>query len=73
MFDERHESKHPRNSTEYGRINSDSHTEHTKIKLPKDKEGVLETAREKWPIAQKGFPIRLIADFLSETVETTRQ
>ena len=47
---------------------------HIKIKLPnvKDKERILEAAREKDTVAYKGVPIRLSADFSKETLQGRR-
>ena len=45
---------------------------HIIIKIPKvkDKERILEAARERQRVAYKGIPIRLSADFLKETLQT---
>ena len=47
---------------------------HIIIKLPKskDKERILKAAREKETVTNKGFPIRLSADFSKETWQTRR-
>ena len=44
------------------------------IKLPKikDKERILEAAREKETVTYKGVPIRLSADFSKETLQSRR-
>ena len=47
---------------------------HIIIKLPKvkDKEGILNAAREKETVTCKGVPIRLSADFSKETLQSRR-
>ena len=47
---------------------------HIIIKLPeiKDKERILKAAGEKEIVTYKGVPIRLSADLLEETLQTTR-
>ena len=47
---------------------------HIIITLPKikDKERILETAREKETVTYKGVPIRLSADFSKETLQARR-
>ena len=47
---------------------------HTIITLPKikDKERILEAAREKDTVTYKGVPIRLSADFSKETLQARR-
>ena len=47
---------------------------HIIIKLPKtkDKERILEAAREKDIVTCKGVPIRLLADFSKETLQARR-
>ena len=53
------------------KLDSRKHTpRHIIIKLPKikDKERILEAAREKDTATYKGVPIRLSADFLKETL-----
>ena len=47
---------------------------HIIIKLPmiKNKERILEAAREKETVTYKGIPIRLSADFSKETSQTRR-
>ena len=47
---------------------------HTIIMLPKikDKERILEAAREKDTVTYKGVPIRLSADFSKETLQARR-
>ena len=47
---------------------------HIIITLPKikDKERILEAAREKNTVTYKGVPIRLSADFSKETLQATR-
>ena len=47
---------------------------HTIIKLPKvkDKERILEVAREKETVTYKGVPMRLSADFSKETLQARR-
>ena len=47
---------------------------HISIKLPKikDKEKILEAAREKDTVTYKGVPIRLSADFSKETLQARR-
>ena len=44
---------------------------HTIIKIPKvkEKERILEAAREKQSVTFKGVPIRLSADFSTETLQ----
>ena len=44
------------------------------IKMPeiKDKEEILKAAREKQLLISKGAPIRLLADFSTETLQATR-
>ena len=39
----------------------------------KDKERILEAAREKQEVTYKGAPIRLAADFSTETLEARRE
>ena len=48
---------------------------HIIIKMPKvkDKERILKAAREKQSINYKGTPIRLSADFSTETLEARRE
>jgi len=46
---------------------------HIIIKLTKFKEKILKTTREKQQITYKGVPIRLLADFLAETLEARRE
>ena len=38
-----------------------------------DKERILKKAREKQEVTYKGAPIRLAADFSTETLQTTRE
>ena len=47
---------------------------HIIIKVPKvkNKERILEAAREKNLVAYRGVPIRLLADFSKETLQTRR-
>ena len=47
---------------------------HIIIKIPKvkDKERILEAARERQRVAYKGIPIRLSADFSKETLQAKR-
>ena len=47
---------------------------HIIIKMPKfkDKEGILNAAREKKFVSYKGVPIRLSADFSKETLQARR-
>ena len=47
---------------------------HTKIKMAKfkDKERILKAAREKQTVIYKGVPIRLSADFSTETLQARR-
>ena len=47
---------------------------HIIIILPKvkDKERILEAAREKDTVTYKGLPIRLLADFSKETLQARR-
>ena len=47
---------------------------HIRITLPKikDKERILEAAREKDTVTYKGVPIRLSADFSKETLQARR-
>ena len=47
---------------------------HIKITLPnvKDKERILEAAREKQTVTYKGVPIRVTADFSKETLQARR-
>ena len=59
-----------------GRINPRRNTErHIVIKLMKikDKDKILKATREKWQITYKGTPIRLSADFSTETLQTRRE
>ena len=48
---------------------------HIVIKMAKfqDKERILKKAREKQEVTYKGAPIRLAADFSTETLQTTRE
>ena len=46
---------------------------HTIIKMSTVKERILKAAREKQSINYKGTPIRLSADFSTETLQTRRQ
>ena len=48
---------------------------HIIIKMPnfKDKERTLKAAREKQEVTYKGAPIRLAADFSTETLEAGRE
>ena len=39
----------------------------------KDKERILEAAREKQQVTYKGIPIRLLADFSAETLQARRE
>ena len=58
------------------RINPRRNTpRHVVIKLAKikGKEKLLKAAREKQPIAYKGTPIRLTADFSAETLQARRE
>lgn len=43
------------------------------VKLSKDKENILNAAREEWFITYRGTPIWLIPDFFSETMGGQRQ
>ena len=43
------------------------------IKIAKDKERILKAAREKQSIIYKGTPIRLSADFSTETLQARRE
>ena len=47
---------------------------HITIKMPKvkDKERMLKAARERWSVTYKGAPIRLSADFSTETLQARR-
>ena len=47
---------------------------HIIIKMPKvkDKERILQAAREKQLVTYRGIPIRLSADFSKETLQTRR-
>ena len=47
---------------------------HIQIKVPKvkDKERILKTARQEQPVAYRGIPIRLSADFSKETLQARR-
>ena len=59
-----------------GRINPRRNTErHIVIKLMKikDKDKILKAAREKQQISYKGIPIRLSADFSTETLQARRE
>ena len=49
-------------------------TRHIIIKMPKvkDKEKILKAAREKHSVIYRGVPIRLSADFSTETLEARR-
>lgn len=51
-------------------MNSKRATPSKKLKA-KDKEEILKAAREIWLLTYKGTPIRLTADFSSETMENT--
>ena len=44
----------------------------TKLPKIKDKERILEAAREKDTVTYKGVPIRLSADFSKETLQARR-
>ena len=48
---------------------------HVIIKMPnvKDKERILKAAREKQLVTYKGVPIRLSADFSTETLQARRK
>ena len=46
---------------------------HTIIKMAKVKERILEASREKKNINYKGTPIRLSADFTTETLQARRE
>ena len=46
---------------------------HTIIKMAKVKERILKAAREKQSINYEGMPIRLSADFSTETLEARRE
>ena len=52
----------------------EAHIKHIIIKLPKtkDKQRILEAAREKERVTYKGVPIRLSADFSKETLQARR-
>ena len=52
----------------------EEHTKAHQIPLPKikQKERILEAAREKEAVTYKGLPIRLSADFSKETLKTRR-
>ena len=57
------------------KLNPRKHTpRHIKITLPniKQKERILEAAREKDTVTYKGLPIRLSADFSKETLQARR-
>ena len=59
-----------------GRINPSRNTlRHIVIKLMKikDKDKILKAAREKQQISYKGIPIRLSADFSTETLQARRE
>ena len=43
-----------------------------KMSKVKDKERILKAAREKWLVTYKGAPIRLSADFSTETLQARR-
>ena len=45
---------------------------HIVIKIPKVKERILNTAREKELVTSRGIPIRLSADFSKETLQARR-
>ena len=55
----------------------EEHTElrHVVIKLAKikDRDKILKATREKWQMTYKGTPIRLSADFSTETPQTKRE
>ena len=53
------------------RRNTPRHIVITLLKI-KDKERILEAAREKDTVTYKGVPIRLSADFSKETLQATR-
>ena len=53
------------------RKNTPKHIIITLAKI-KDKERILKAAREKETVTYKGVPIRLIADFSKETLQTSR-
>uniref|UniRef100_A0A8D1AUE1 L1 transposable element RRM domain-containing protein n=1 Tax=Sus scrofa TaxID=9823 RepID=A0A8D1AUE1_PIG len=57
------------------KINSRRNTRHILIKLTKikDKEKILKAAREKKQVTYKGTPIRLLADFSTETLQARRE
>ena len=46
---------------------------HTIIKMAKVKERILKAAREKQSVNYKGTPIRLSADFSTETLQARRE
>ena len=57
-----------------GRINPKRNMpRHTVIKLTKDKEKLLKATSEKRQITYKGTPIRLIADFSTETLQARKE
>ena len=45
---------------------------HIVIKIPKVRERILNTAREKELVTSRGIPIRLSADFSKETLQARR-
>ena len=57
------------------KLGTRKHTpKHITIKLPKikDKERILQAAREKKTVTYKGVPIRLLADFSKETLQAKK-
>ena len=46
---------------------------HIVIKMAKVKESILKAAREKQSVSYKGIPIRLSADFSTETLQNRRE
>lgn len=62
----------PRSSTyPIGWIQRDPHLDTIKKLKTKDKDKILKVSREVWLLSYKGTPIRLTADFSSETMENT--
>lgn len=46
---------------------------HSIIKMPKDKKGILKPVREKQRVNYKGTPIKISADFSTETLQVGRE
>ena len=43
------------------------------MEIFKDKERILKATREKWEVTNKGAPIRLSADFSTETLQVRKE